>query len=138
MWLLKWLPDSLFYIMFFVGIIGTAVVSNIALIPYKSLLKAAFVGCLFISTYMIGAIANNDSWKKQVQELELKLAEAKVESVQTNTKIVEKLITRTQVIRERGKDITSYVDREIIKYDNTCVIPKEFIEIHNRAAEVPK
>lgn len=138
MWLLKWLPDSLFYIMFFVGIIGTAVVSNIALIPYKSLLKAAFVGCLFISTYMIGAIANNDSWKKQVQELELKLAEAKVQSVQTNTKIVEKLITRTQVIRERGKDITSYVDREIIKYDNTCVIPKEFIEIHNRAAEVPK
>lgn len=138
MWLLKWLPDSLFYIMFFVGIIGTAVVSNIALIPYKSLLKAAFVGCLFIGTYMIGAIANNDSWKKQVQELELKLAEAKVQSVQTNTKIVEKLITRTQVIRERGKDITSYVDREIIKYDNTCVIPKEFIEIHNRAAEVPK
>ena len=51
-----------------------------------------------------------------------------------NIKLVEKVVTKTQVVKQRGEDIIKYVDKEIVKYDNTCVIPKEFIEAHNRAA----
>jgi len=47
-------------------------------------------------------------------------------------------LLKTQVIRERGKDIVKYVDREVVKHDVNCVIPKEFVTIHNQAAEAPK
>jgi hypothetical protein len=138
MWLLTWLPNWLFYATFFIGLFGTIAVSVIKTIPYNLPLKAAFVVILFFSTYMIGVISDNDAWLKKVAELETKVAKAETESAQTNTKIVEKLVTRTQLIRERGQDITNYVDREVVKYDSGCVIPQEFIQAHNRAAEVPK
>jgi transcriptional regulator of nitric oxide reductase len=51
---------------------------------------------------------------------------------------VEKTVVKTQVVRERGKDIVRYVDREVVKFDANCVIPQEFVTVHNRAAEAPK
>jgi len=138
MWLLKWLPEWLFYATFFAGLAGTVITSVIKTLPYNLPLKAAFAVILLTSTYMLGAIRDNDAWLKKVAELELKVAKAETQSTETNTKIVEKFITRTNIVRERGQDITNYIDREVIKYDNTCVIPQEFIQAHNRAAEQPK
>jgi hypothetical protein len=57
---------------------------------------------------------------------------------------VEKVVTKTQIIKTRGEDIVKYIDREIVKYDEkfakggVCEIPQEFIDAHNRAAEAPK
>jgi hypothetical protein len=79
-----------------------------------------------------------------VKEVEAKLAIAEQQSKEENVKIETKVITKTQVIRTRGKDIVKYVDREIVKYDTkfapggVCEIPKEFIKAHNDAAEAPK
>ena len=80
----------------------------------------------------------------KVKEVEAKLAQAELQSAKENTKIVTKVITKTQIVRTRGQDIVRYVDREIVKYDvkfapgGICEIPKEFIKAHNDAAEVPK
>jgi len=73
-----------------------------------------------------------------------KVAAAEVQSKEENVKIVEKVVTKTQVIRTRGEDIIKYVDREVVKYDTKfapggeCEIPKEFIKALNDAAEAPK
>ena len=69
---------------------------------------------------------------------ETKVAQAEAQSATLNTQLVEITATKTQVVRERGRDIVKYVDREVVKYDTTCVIPKEFVTVHNRAAEAPK
>jgi hypothetical protein len=61
-----------------------------------------------------------------------------VESVKENTKIETKYVNKVQVIKEHGAAVIQYVDREVVKYDNQCVIPKEFIIAINRAAELPK
>jgi hypothetical protein len=59
-------------------------------------------------------------------------------------KIETKFVTKTQIVKERGKEIIQYVDREIVKFDTKflpggeCEIPKEFIQMHNKAAEAPK
>ena len=53
-------------------------------------------------------------------------------------------MTKTQIVKTRGKDIVKYVDREIVKYDTKfakggmCEIPQEFIKAHNDAAEAVK
>jgi hypothetical protein len=73
-----------------------------------------------------------------VKEMEAKLAAAEAESAKENIKIVEKVITRRNVIKQRGEDVIKYIDREVTKYDTQCVIPKEFIQAHNKAAEQVK
>ena len=93
---------------------------------------------------MSGAIYDNDAWQSRVKEMEDKVAVAETQSKEENIKIVEKVVTKTQVIRTRGEDIVKYIDREVVKYDTKfapggeCEIPKEFIKALNDAAEAPK
>ena len=78
---------------------------------------------------------------EKIKELEAKVVAAEAKSAVVNTKIVEKIVTKQKIVKERGEDIIKYVDKEIIKYDvkfapgGQCEIPKEFITIHNKAAE---
>ena len=138
MWILQFLPNWIFYLLLFAGVIAFLVTHFIKVLPQAQLIKVTSVAAVIISTYMIGAISNNDAWLARVKDLEVKVAEAEAKSAAANTDIVEKTITKTQVIRERGQDIVKYVDREVVKYDTTCLVPKEFVSAHNKAAEAPK
>ena len=82
----------------------------------------------------MGSYPEEEKAAKAVYDKAIAEAQAKV----VNTTLETKVITKTQVVKIRGDDIIKYVDREVTKYDNTCIIPKEFITSHNRAAEQPK
>lgn len=144
MWILKWLPDWIFYGILFVGIIGYIATYLLRFIPipavymYKTPIQLVSILLIVIGVFMSGAIHNEAAWLERVREMEAKVAEAQAKAAQENIKIVEKIATKTQVIKEKGDTIVKYVDREIVKYDNTCVIPKEFVKAHNDAAEPPK
>ena len=142
MWILQWLPDWIFYLMFFAGLLGMIATYVMKFIPfvyvYRTPIQVASVILVAIGTYMSGAISNNDSWQAKVRELEAKVAAAQVQSAEENVKIVEKVVTKIQVIKERNNDIIQYVNKELVKYDETCTIPQPFIESVNRAAEEVK
>lgn len=150
MWILKWLPFWIFYAVLAVGLIGLAVTYLLKYIPvpaiyiYKTPIQLASVALIVLGTYMSGAISNEEAWLARVKELEAKVQAAQVESEKENIKIETKIVTKTQVIKERGEEIIKYVDKEIVKYDTKflpggeCEIPKEFIVLHNKAAEAPK
>jgi hypothetical protein len=138
MWILQFLPNWIFYLLLFAGVAGFLVTHFVKILPQAKLIQAASALVIFISIYMIGAISNNDAWLARVKEMEAKVAEAEAKSATTNTDIVEKIVTKTQIVKERGQDIVRYVDREVVKFDTTCIIPKEFVSAHNRAAEAPK
>jgi hypothetical protein len=150
MWILNWLPFWFFYAALGIGLIGLAVTYLIKFVPlpaihiYKTPIQLISVALIAIGTYMSGAISNEEAWIARVQELEAKVEAAQVESIKENVKIETKVITKTQVIKQRGEDIIQYIDKEIVKYDTKflpggiCEIPKEFIEAHNKAAEAPK
>jgi hypothetical protein len=144
MWVLKFLPDWFFYLLFFAGIAGIAVTYLLRFIPipalymYKTPIQLVSIALVVIGTFMAGAIHDNAAWEARVRELEAKLAEAAAQSATENVKVVEKVVTKVQVIKEKAQTNVQYIDREVVKYDNTCVIPKEFIQLHNSAAEPPK
>jgi len=148
MWILQWLPDWLFYAIFFAGLLGLLVSYVMKFIPlvymYKTPIQVVSVLAIAIGTYMAGAISNEEAWQARVKEMEAKVAAAEIQSQKENVKIVEKVVTKTQIVRTRGQDIIKYVDREIVKYDTkfapggVCEIPKEFIKALNDAAEAPK
>ena len=142
MWILHWLPNWIFYIILLTGLIGYAATYLLRFIPsvymYKTPIQLASIGLIVIGVFMAGAIQNEEAWIARVKEMEAKVAEAQAKSAEENTKIVEKIVTKTQVIKQKANDTVKYIDREVIKYDNTCVIPKEFIKAHNDAVEFSK
>ena len=148
MWILQWLPDWIFYGIFFAGLLGLLATYVMKFIPfvyvYRTPIQAISILAIAIGTYMSGAISNEEAWQARVKEMEAKVAAAEVQSIKENIKIVEKVVIKTQIVRTRGEDIVKYVDREIVKYDTkfapggVCEIPKEFIKALNDAAEAPK
>jgi len=148
MWILQWLPNWIFYAIFFAGLLGLVATFIMKFIPlvyvYRTPIQAVSVVLIALGTYMAGAISNEEAWQARVKEMEAKVEAAAVESAQENVKIVEKVVKKTEYIKTRGEDIVKYIDKEIVKYDTKflpggqCEIPKEFIEAHNRAAEAPK
>lgn len=141
MWILKFLPDWIFYGILFVGLIGLAITYLIRLVPvpfvymYKTPIQLASIAAIVIGTFMSGAIYNEHAWLDRVHEMEAKVAAAEAKSAETNVQIVEKVVNNTTIIRERGAEVIKYIDKEIVKYDETCVIPKEFISVINKTAE---
>jgi hypothetical protein len=150
MWILKWLPDWLFYGTFLLGVIGLAATYLLRFIPipglyvHRTLIQIVSIIVVMFSTFMIGAVYDNNAWLAKVKELELKVAESEKKAAEKNTEIVEKVVTKTQVIKEKGDEIIKYVDREVVKKEEVvkfienCPIPKDIVDLHNSAATLNK
>jgi len=144
MWLLNWLPNWIFYAIGLVGLIGLFSTYLLRFIPipaiymYKTPIQLVSIVLIGFATYMSGGIANEAKWNARVKEVEAKVAAAEVESAKQNVKIVEKVVKKTEYITRKGNDVIQYVDREIVKYDSSCVIPKEFVKAHNDATDLNK
>jgi hypothetical protein len=141
MWILSFLPYWIFYAIFFIGVVGYVATHLIRFIPigalyvYKLPIQIVSILLIALGTYMSGAISNEKEWQLRVKEMEAKVAQSEARSAEENVKIVEKVVVQTQVIRERGNEIIKYIDREVVKYDQMCEVPKEVINILNEAAE---
>ena len=138
MWIINFLPDWVFHLILFVGAVGTLVGFVLGMIPlvkqYIIPIRVLSLFALCLGLFLEGGLADNQVWQARVKELEVKVAQAEAKSEKENTKIVTKVITKTQVIKQRGQNVYKYIDREVAKYDATCVIPKEFVKAHNDAA----
>lgn len=148
MWILSFFPDWIFHAIVVAGLLAVIVGTFLKSIPiinkYALLLKIVGYFVLALGIFLEGGIHTERIWQARVKEVEAKLAIAEQQSKEENVKIVNKVVTKTQIIRTRGNDIVKYIDREIIKYDTKfapggqCEIPKEFIKAINDAAEAPK
>jgi len=134
MWYLQFVHHWIFYGIFVIGVLGI-LLSRFVPFYYKTAAQAVSYIALAFSLFMIGAVKGSESLLAEISELKDKVSVAEQQSVKETVKIETKYINKTQVIRERGQDVINYIDREVVKYDSTCNIPKEFIEAHNKAAE---
>lgn len=144
MWILKWLPDWIFYLILFSGVIGYALTYLLKFVPipfvymYKTPIQLGSLAAIVVGTFMSGAIYDNNAWLDRVHEMEAKVEKAAEESKEANVKIDDKVEKIQTKIVEKQVVLKEYVDREVVKYDNECKIPKEFTEVINKAAEPPK
>mgnify|MGYP003345258587 FL=1 len=141
MWILKWLPDWLFYVTLLIGVLGFLSTYLIKYIPvpqiymYKTPIQLVSICLMVIGTFMSGAIYDNNAWLDRVHEMEAKVAKAEQEAKDANEKIDQQVAEVKEKIVEKQVVLKQYVDREIVKYDNTCTIPKEFIDVYNKATD---
>ena len=134
MWYLQFVPHWIFYGILGIGIFGI-IFSRFVPFYYKTAAQAVSYLAFAFGLFMTGAVKGSESLLAEMKDLREKVTVAEEQSVQETVKIETKYFNKTQVIRERGEDVLKYIDREVVKYDSTCVIPKEFIEAHNKAAE---
>ena len=152
MWILHFLPDALILwicnTVLLAGMLLTVTAFFIKRIPvinqYRIPAQVLGIALLVIGVYWRGGYAIEQEWRERVAKVEARVAAAEAQGREANTKIVTKVVTKTQVIRTRGETITKYIDKEIVRYDTKfapggeCEIPREFIKALNDAAEAPK
>lgn len=148
MWLITFLPDTMVALVIYAIIaVGAALIIVSVLtrwIPgvrgYQILLQVFGAVILMFGIYLQGSRANEAVWQARVQQLELRLAQAQLDSGKKNIEVQTQIVTKTRVIREKGDEIVRYIDREIVKnqevvrYIEHCPVPKVVIDAHNAAA----
>jgi signal transduction histidine kinase len=142
MWILHFLPDAFILwfcnILLLVGVVLTIAGFFAHRIPlvwqYQLPFKVAGIALLVLGVYFRGGYSVEMQWRERVAEVEARLAQAEKQSQEANVVLEKKGQDRIRVIKEKGLVIKQYIDREITKYDNTCVIPNEVVRAHNAAA----
>jgi hypothetical protein len=147
MFILHLLPDSLLSFIvdavLLAGVLSTLLTCFLlkhvirlipALAPHVKAAQIISVLLLLSGVYFKGGYSSEMAWRERVTEMEAKVAAAEQQSQAANVVIDKKGTEKIRIIREKGEIIKQYVDREITKYDNTCVIPNEVVRAHNAAA----
>jgi len=148
MWILHLLPDSsIAWIVNTILITGALVTVTgffVKFVPfvntYRTPVQIAGVLLLTTGVYFEGGYSTEMAWRERVREVEAKVAEAEKKSEETNVEVVTKFVTRTQIVREKGRDIVNYIDREVVKnqevirFVENCPIPEVIVNTHNAAA----
>lgn len=139
MFLLDLLPNWVFYIFIVVGVIGFIATFFMQFMPwvstYRTQILVASIISLTVGVWFDGGITNQTRWEAKVITLEKKLAEASVKSAESNTKLVEKVVDQIAEVKKNNNSNILYIDREIAKYNGTCIIPREVINVVNSAAK---
>ena len=121
-----------------IGIIGLLISWVLSFVPlvgrYRLPIQVVSVILFSVSLWFEGSLSKDRQWKAKVEELEAKLAVAKIESEKINTEVITQVVTQKQVIKEKGKTVIEYIDREVVKYDSSCPLPSDVISAHNAAA----
>jgi len=148
MWILHLLPDSAIAwtlnTILIAGALVTVAGFFVKFIPfvntYRTPVQIAGVLLLTIGVYFEGGYSTEMAWRERVREVEAKVADAEKKSQETNVEVVTKFVKRTQIVREKGQDIVTYIDREVIKnqeviqFVENCPIPEIIVNTHNAAA----
>ena len=135
MFLLNFIPDWFFPLLATISLALFLLTKYLRAAPYSQVVHYLCIPVFALSLFFIGANWNNNYWLAKVKEVEAKLAVAEAESAKENTKIVEKIVTKRELVRVQGNEIVKYVDREVVKYDQNCQIPEPVVEAHNKAAK---
>ena len=142
MWLLSFITEWMTHAILAVGIVLVIAGFVLTFIPFVKPYQLAcqVIGILMLGfgLYSEGKLAESLSWEAKIKDLEVKLAEAEVRAANVNTEIVTQTVTKKQIIKEKGEDVIKYIDREVVKYNNTCPIPQSVIKAHNAAAQNKK
>ncbi len=161
MWIFTIISEYIVHAIFAAGVIGIIVGFVLGFIPliskYKLPIQIISLLTFALGVYLEGGLANEKEWQLKVKEVEARVAKAEAESANLNTQLQSALNDKGKVIKEKGDTIIKYVDKfrdrevlktiegpervrveEVIKYVESCPVPKELLDVHNNAAKLNK
>jgi len=157
--LIEFIPDLVWVLLFFVGVtlmIAGQFLRGIPMVmQYR--LPIMFVGffSLMISTWALGAAANESKWQARLKEVEEQVKEQEAKAAELNDKLEKEVAEKKELAEKKNRVIVNEIVKwqtkevlkevkvegpervrveEVIKYIENCPIPKEMLDIHNKAA----
>lgn len=141
MWLLTsllpdWLITYFVHIVFVVGLVSTFASSIVAKLPvissYGKLVQPIGMIILAAGIFLQGSWWNERSWQSKVAEFEQKVKVAEAKANEANVKIVEKVVTKIQVI----KDTSNENKKAISKYiGDSCELSNAAVMLHDSSSQ---
>jgi uncharacterized membrane protein len=135
--ILEIFPSWFWWLLLIAGFFSYFLSHLIPLKTYQLPIKIISGMVVAIIIFIMGLLYADGKWKQAANDLQAQVQVAEAKSQVVNTVIKERLVNKTQVIKQRGENTVEYITREVVKYDNSCVIPPEFVQAHNTAAEKP-
>lgn len=157
-WMLSLLPDWFWTLVLILGIVGILASWLLKKIPfvmsYSLPIKIGSILCLLVGVYFQGVIANEAKWQAEMKKLEEQVKEAETKAVEANKQLEKEIDDKKKQVVEKTKEVVKYIDRwqtkevlkevqgpervrveEVVKYIESCPVPKEMLDIHNEAAK---
>lgn len=145
MWMLSFIPDSFLHLAILSILLSGCVLYILSLffnfltflIPYKE--PTRIVGTLLIiaGVFFYGSYDTEMRWRRQVEEMQAKIAQAEEKSKKANIKIVTKIQNRVKVIKEYKTVYKNQIKEVATKIDAECKVDPAAIRIINNAAKEP-
>jgi hypothetical protein len=142
MWMINFLPDWVFHLTLFIGILLflVSVVLNVVpfVLQYRLAIQAVSIILIAFGTYTEGAISNEEFWKARVSDAEQRAKEAEISAANISAQVEYVYVDRIKKITE-----TKYITKDLIKkakksIDSKCTVTPEAIDILNKSAQVPQ
>ena len=140
MWLLEFLPDWIFHAVLVVGVLAIAASFVLKFVPfvtaYRLPIQAAGLILTVLGVWFEGAISNEAAWQARVHEMEQKVAAAEVKSAQETVRIVTRVVTQIQTIKDTTNANTQYLEKQVAQdLDRECSLTNASVMLHNSASQ---
>lgn len=138
MWILDWLPDFVFHLIFLVGILAIVVGYFLNGIPFVSKnakpIQIAGILLTVVGVWFEGGIANDAHWEKRVADLKLKIARAEAASAEANAALTQALANNSILIKENNAAQKQRLKDQADLLNKECRINQNVLNILNDAA----
>lgn len=141
MWIFTIAPEWVIHFIFGLGLLGILAGFLLSFIPfiktYRLAIQIISILIFAFGVYLEGGLADYKEWEFKANELKAKIAQMETTMAKEDIKVVEKVVTKTQIVKQKGEEVIKYIDREIVKYDTKflpgeqCEIPQEFYKAYN-------
>ena len=142
MWMLSFVPDA-WLILAVYGILAVGMVLYTfsyftafvpALIPFKEPVRILGTVLVIAGVFFYGSYDTEETWRGRVAEAEAQVARTEAASKKANDKIEARSQERVRMIYKNATVVRQYIDREVVRYDDSCKIPDVVVNAHNAAA----
>lgn len=142
MWLIEFLPNWVFHLVLFSGVLTLLASFALKFIPFVANYRLPLVvgGVLLtsIGLFLEGAIFNEDKWQLRVAEAEKRALEAEAKSSKENVKLVTKTVEKLRLVRDHQVVVEKEIVEKAAVIDSECRLPADAIKLHNKAATRPE
>ena len=103
---------------------------------YRLPIQAAGLILTVLGVWFEGAMSNEAAWQTRVHEMEQKVAAAEVKSAQETVRIVTRVVTQIQTIKDTTNANTQYLEKQVAQdLDRECSLTNASVMLHNSASQ---
>jgi FtsZ-binding cell division protein ZapB len=125
-------------VLFFGGVLAYIVSKLVSILPfvgrYKIAIELSSLAAMIVGAYFFCGVV----YRSQVAELKEKVRVSEEKSRDANTQLDSVIKSKNQIVKETRYVIQERIVQDSAKIDAECRVPREAVDILNKAAETPK